>query len=193
MANIPIPRETAHFAPGVGALLGLSLILTACGGGGGSAAPPPPPAPPVAMATASVSQGQAPLAVTFDASKSTDPQNSPLTYAWTFSDGTTATGVTLAHTFQNHGSYSASVAVNDGRNTTTSALLSITVTPAPPTVQPPTLSVNVVGVAQTSVLGQISATDRESLTLSYALGTSPTVGAATVNFHTTCPLCESSA
>lgn len=157
--------------------------LSACGGGGGGGSAAPP-SPPVASATSNVSQGQAPLTVNLDASKSTDPQNYPLTYAWTFSDGTTATGVTTSHIFQNHGTYTATVAVSDGHNTTTSAPVSISVTPAPPTVQPLTVQVNVMGVAATSVPAQLSASDRESLTLTYTLTTPPTVGTATVNGNT---------
>jgi len=156
-------------------------ILSACGGGGSGSAPP---SPPVASAISNVSQGQAPLTVNLDASKSTDPQNYPLTYAWTFSDGTTATGVTTSHIFQNHGTYTATVAVNDGHNTTTSAPISISVTPAPPTVQPLTVQVNVMGVAATSAPAQLSASDRESLTLTYTITTPPTVGTATVNKNT---------
>jgi PKD repeat protein len=140
----------------------LALVLSACGGGGGSGSAAPP-APPIASASSNVSQGQAPLTVNFDASKSSDPQNFPLTYAWTFGDGTSATGVTLSHVYQNHGSYTATVAVNDAHNTTSSTPMTIAVTPAPPTVQPTALPVNVLGVAPTTATATVSATDRESL------------------------------
>lgn len=155
-------------------------ILSACGGGGGGGTAAPP-SPPIALATSNVSQGQAPVTVNLDASKSTDSQSYPLTYAWTFNDGTTASGVTTSHIFQNHGTYTATVAVNDGHNTTTSAPISILVNPAPPTVQPLTVQVNVMGVAATSIPAQLSASDRESLALTYTLTTPPTVGTATVN------------
>ncbi len=130
-------------------------------------------------------QGTAPLAVNFDASKSTDPQNYPLTYAWTFGDGSTATGATVSHSFQNHGSYSATVAVNDGHNTTTSTPLVIAVAPAPPTVQPTSIALNVLGVAPTTApAASVSATDRENLALTYSIATQPTVGTATVDANT---------
>jgi hypothetical protein len=70
------------------------------------------------------------LTIHFDASTSTDPQNLPLTYSWAFGDGSTATGAIVAGTFQNAGTYSATVAVGDGHNTTTSSPIVITVTPA---------------------------------------------------------------
>jgi PKD repeat protein len=154
------------------------LVLSACGGGGGSSAPP---APPVASATSNITQGQAPLTVNFDASKSSDPQNFPLTYLWTFGDGTTSTSVTPSHVYQDHGSYMATVAVSDGHNTTPSSPIAIAVTPAPPTVQPTALPVNVWGVAATTAMGTVSATDRESLTLTYSIATQPTVGTASIN------------
>ena len=45
---------------------------------------------PVAEATASVTNGLAPLAVQFNSTGSRDPENGPITYAWDFnSDGTT--------------------------------------------------------------------------------------------------------
>ena len=160
----------------------LLMILAACGGGGSSGSPPP--LPPVASASASVSQGQAPLTVTFDASKSTDPQNFPLTYLWTFSDGTTDTGVSKSHYFAKHGSYTITVAVSDGHNTTTAAPLILTVTAAPPTVQTTALPVNVLGVAPTTVSATVSATDRENLPLTYSISTPPIVGTATINSST---------
>src|ERR1700726_1528671 len=105
-----------------------AIALVACGGGGGGGSTTPP-APPVAVATANTLQGQAPLTVSFDASRSTDPQNYALTYMWSFSDGGTATGATVSHTFQAHGTYSATVAVNDGHNTTASGALQTAGTP----------------------------------------------------------------
>jgi subtilisin family serine protease len=157
------------------------LALSACGGGGGSATPP---SPPVASATANITQGQAPLTVNFDASKSTDPQNFPLMYTWTFGDGSTATGATVAHVFQNHGSYTASVAVSDGHNTTNSSPIAIAVTPAPPTVQPTAIPVNVMGVAPTTAAATVSATDRENLTLTYSISAPPTAGTASIDSNT---------
>ncbi len=161
----------------------LLLTVAACGGGGGGGSAAPP-VPPIASATASVSQGQAPLTVNFDASKSSDPQSFPLTYSWNFGDGTSGTGVTVSHVYQNHGSYTATVAVNDAHNTTSSAPIAVAVTAAPPTVQPTALPVNVLGVAPTTATATVSATDRENLQLTYSLSAQPTVGTATINSST---------
>jgi subtilisin family serine protease len=51
-------------------------------------------------------------------------------------------------------------------------------------VQPNSLSMNVLGVAPTSLESSIAATDRESLPLSYSLAMAPTVGNATVDANT---------
>jgi subtilisin family serine protease len=121
------------------------------------------------------------LTVTFDAAGSTDPQGFALTYAWTFGDGATASGAVVSHTYQNHGSYPASVAVSDGHNTTTLTPINISITPAPPVASPLSIQVNVLGVAPTVVPAQISASDRESLSLTFTITTPPTVGTATIN------------
>jgi subtilisin family serine protease len=62
--------------------------------------------------------------------------------------------------------------------------MTIAVTPAPPTVQPTALPVNVLGVAATTTSGTVSATDRENLQLTYSLSTQPTAGTATINSST---------
>jgi subtilisin family serine protease len=178
--NIQSMRARSRLGLIAGELLIFSLAQIGCGGGGGGA----PPAPPAAIASASTTKGTAPLSVSFDASKSTDPQSFPLTYVWTFGDGTTSTQATGSHTYQKHGNFAATVAVNDGHNTTTSGLLSVAVAAAPPTVQPTSVSLNVIGVSQSSVSAQASAADREGLALTYAVTTPPTVGTATVDAST---------
>ena len=73
--------------------------------------------------------------VTFDASASSDPdagrddlgRDEALSYAWQFSDGTTATGRTASHTFATFGSYTATLTVTDafGWPTTVTKTLNI--------------------------------------------------------------------
>lgn len=72
--------------------------------------------PPTAAATATPSSGNAPLAVTFDASGSTDPDTGEvLSYQWDFTnDGSwDASGVTTSHTYTTTGTYTAKLRVSD--------------------------------------------------------------------------------
>lgn len=70
---------------------------TACHG----AATPPPPPP--AAAPGGPYAGTEGSAVSFDGSGSADPSGSTLTYAWTFGDGSTGTGVKPTHTYLSSG------------------------------------------------------------------------------------------
>ncbi len=102
--------------------------------------------PPVARLTANPAQGTAPLTVTFSAATSTGSGN--LTYAWTYGDGTSATGATPpAKTFANAGSFTVTLRVTDtnGQSSTASTVIRAT---APPTARS-------MGVGQFSVAGVV--------------------------------------
>ncbi|MEM9835714.1 MAG: PKD domain-containing protein [Bacteroidota bacterium] len=70
--------------------------------------------PPTASFVATPDYGPPPLAVSFDASSSSDLNGDPLTYAWDFGDGTTSTGVTTSHLYPNEGVYTVTLTVDDG-------------------------------------------------------------------------------
>ena len=53
-------------------------------------------------------------AIQFDGSLSSDPENEPLTYAWTFGDGAAGTGVAPTHPYTAAGIYDVCLIVNDG-------------------------------------------------------------------------------
>ena len=153
------------------------LILAACGGGSDT------PAPNV-VATVDSAQGTAPLTVHLDASGSTDPRNLSLTYTWSFSDGTAnASGASVTHTFSGHGDQTATVTVNDSQSSA-SKTLTVKVAPAPPNIQALSIPVGVLGIAQTSTSAQLSATDRENLTLTYVIVSPPSAGGATIESGT---------
>ncbi|MEM6630148.1 MAG: discoidin domain-containing protein [Bacteroidota bacterium] len=119
---------------------------------------------PVASFTATPTSGDAPLIVNFDASASSDPDGDPLTYAWNFGDGNTGSGVSPSHTYQNSGSYTATLTVSDASENSSSTEI-ITVSEAPDT-EAPTIPQNIAAsnVTQTSVdLGWDPATDNEGV------------------------------
>ena len=51
--------------------------------------------------------------ISFNGSGSSDPQGSPLTYAWSFGDGGTATGVSPTHTYSGPGSFPVTLTVTN--------------------------------------------------------------------------------
>jgi PKD repeat protein len=93
-------------------------------------APPSGPTnlPPVAAASASPTNGVAPLPVAFSSAGSRDPEGAPLTYIWTFGDGTNSTAANPTHTYAAAGFYTARLTVSDGTNSASSANLTITAT-----------------------------------------------------------------
>lgn len=54
-------------------------------------------------------------ALAFDASASTDADGDALTYAWSFGDGATATGMVARHAYADDGSYAVSLTVTDAK------------------------------------------------------------------------------
>lgn len=83
-----------------------------------------------------------PMDVTFDASKSTDPDKDNLAYEWDFTnDGTVdATGATASHTYETKGTYTATLTVKDekGLSDTTEIRIDAGNTPPMPKIESPT-------------------------------------------------------
>lgn len=94
---------------------------------------------PVANASASVTKGLAPLEVRFSSAGSTDPDGDPLSYLWTFGDGTTSTEPHPVRTYPNDGVFTVRLVVSDGPNQTPAQPLVVQVGTAPSlTVAAPT-------------------------------------------------------
>lgn len=74
---------------------------------------PPSNAPPTASFAATPLSGPAPLEVSFDATASTDEDGVIASYAWSFGDGSTATGAGVEHTFDATGMYTVRLDVVD--------------------------------------------------------------------------------
>jgi parallel beta-helix repeat protein len=97
------------------------------GGGGGTQTPP------TAALTVSPSSGNAPLAVTADASGSTAGSSPISSYSFDFGDGTTVgpqSNATASHTYPSAGTYKVTVTVTDGNNLTSTASQTVTATAA---------------------------------------------------------------
>jgi PKD repeat protein len=91
--------------------------------------------PPQASASATPSSTPGSLQVAFDASSSTDPDGTIVSYAWDFGDGSTATGPTPSHTYAAPGTYTVALTVTDNNGATNTTTHQVTV-PAVPASQP---------------------------------------------------------
>ncbi len=69
---------------------------------------------PVALGTTSTRGGAAPLDVGFDARDAYDPDGPLAAVDWDFGDGTSGSGVNVAHRYASAGTYEPSVTVTDG-------------------------------------------------------------------------------
>ncbi|HEX8857604.1 MAG TPA: right-handed parallel beta-helix repeat-containing protein [Actinomycetes bacterium] len=96
--------------------------------------PPPPDSPPTAALSLMPSSGTAPLAVTADASGSSDTDATPIsTYAFDFGDGTTPepqAGATATHTYTGSGTFTVTVTVTDSAGQANQATASVSVSSA---------------------------------------------------------------
>lgn len=88
--------------------------------------------PPVANAGGPYSGFRA-LSIQFNGSGSTDPDGTISSYQWSFDDGGTASGATVAHTFTTLGTHSAQLTVTDNNGSASSASATVTVANQPPT------------------------------------------------------------
>ncbi len=75
--------------------------------------PPEPNQPPVAVASADVYSGKAPLAVNFSSSGSSDPDGTIDRYSWDFNDGSSETIANPSHEFSTPGTYLVTLTVTD--------------------------------------------------------------------------------
>ncbi|MEZ4700752.1 MAG: FG-GAP-like repeat-containing protein [Rhodothermales bacterium] len=106
------PSGTVQTLTGVG----INQRLTVTEEGGGNV-------PPTASFTTTVSD----LTVDVDASASSD-NGSIVSYAWTFGDGATGTGVTASHTYAAYGTYTITLTVTDNEGATGSTTRTVTLT-----------------------------------------------------------------
>lgn len=93
--------------------------------------------PPVAAASVDRQYGTSPLTVQFSSALSSDPENTALTYAWAFGDGTTSTEANPVKTYTASSAqrFDALLTVRDAGGATASSAVVITVNNTPPVVQ----------------------------------------------------------
>jgi PKD repeat protein len=77
--------------------------------------------------TAAFTETETDLGLAVDGSSSIDPDGTISTYAWTFGDGGTATGVTASHTYAAAGSYPVTLTVTDNEGATAAETKQVTV------------------------------------------------------------------
>jgi len=70
---------------------------------------------PIAAFSMTTRRGLAPLAITFDGGKSSDPDGDKLTFKWDFGDGNTATGLRTKHRYSTSGRYEVTLTVTDAQ------------------------------------------------------------------------------
>ena len=124
---------------------------------------------PSAVLSASPRFGAVPLAVSFDARQSSDPDGDPLSYDWDFGDGSAhATTPTASHTYAAAGAYTATLRVTDSRGVavTESVRIDAGNTPPLPRIDAPLTSARFRVGEQVTLRG--SATDAEDGALSPA-------------------------
>lgn len=121
--------------------------------------------PPEGRATVTPYAGLVPLEAHFDGTTSTDPDGDDLTYAWTFGDGTAATGPAPIHTYATNGRYTARLTVTDEHGLSATAEIPVVVGTRAPVVEMVRPSAGYRFRADVPVDVEVSATDPEDGTL----------------------------
>jgi PKD repeat protein len=153
------------------------------GAGGGGVTNQPPTARAGGPYT-----GTAGAALTLSGAGSTDTDGTIASYAWTFGDNTSGTGVSPSKTYATAGTYTATLTVTDDKGATASSTATVTITaPGGGGVTPPVARVNgpytaTVGVPVT--LSSAGSTDATSYSWSLGNGATATGAAPSVTYST---------
>ena len=83
--------------------------------------------PPLAVATATPTQGSAPLAVLFTGSASSDPDGDAISYAWVLGNGDASALAGPQTVYTSPGDYTARLTVTDARGATATTTVAVTV------------------------------------------------------------------
>jgi len=94
--------------------------------GGNNPTPPPQSTGPTALADASPKTGIAPQVVSFTGAGSTVGSTPIASFEWDFGDGTEDTGAQVTHTYQENGTFTATLSVTDNDGNTSLSTVVIT-------------------------------------------------------------------
>lgn len=93
--------------------------------------------PPVASFSVSPSPAVAGIPADFDATASSDPDGTIVSYAWEFGDTEIGSGVTISHIYATPGNYTVNLTVTDNESYSVTSSSQVTVQSPPPGPQPP--------------------------------------------------------
>ncbi len=148
---LPAPKKTRRGAATAGAV---ALILVATVGVYFLLAN----AAPVAVLDVGAGPFQAGEAIGFSANRSSDANEDPLSFAWEFGDGSTASGSYVQHAYVRSGTYAVNLTVTDTEGLSTRAQEAVTVTPGtivlPPYRYGDRLNADVSGTSLVEATGQ---------------------------------------
>ena len=138
---------------------------------------------PTATFTATPTTGRAPLLVSFDGTGSRDTDGTIASYAWTFGDTATGTGVTAQHTYATAGTFTATLTVTDNEGATGTLSRTITVAPPVGSVSVTVKDTNGVAITGAVVVATVDGASRSATTNAsgVALVTDVVVGTGTLN------------
>ncbi|MCX6672142.1 MAG: PKD domain-containing protein, partial [Euryarchaeota archaeon] len=140
------------------------------GGGGGSETPPSGPQNKKPIANASAGepyQGFVNTEITFDGTRSNDPDGNITKWFWVFGDNTNGTGKTIRHSYKKVGTYTVTLMVTDNEGATNTDTTTVVITqpnrpPTKPIITGPTN-----GMKNTMYTFTAVSTDLDNDTINY--------------------------